>query len=58
MSNREKFDWDHRIKYLLKESCHPKTHDNYKDVVSFGLKRAKEFLEELGDHVPLYSSST
>jgi hypothetical protein len=34
----------------VKESFHPKTHDNYKDVVSFGLKRAKEFLEELGDH--------
>jgi len=52
MSNREQFDWDHRIKYLLKESFEPKTFQNYKRAVGRGLNNAKKFLQSTEELVP------
>lgn len=52
MSNREQFDWDHRIKYLLKESFEPKTFENYRRVVGRGLDNAKRFLQSTEELVP------
>ena len=45
VSNREQFDWDHRIQYLLKDSFAPKTFDHYKEVVGEGLDNAKMYLQ-------------
>lgn len=52
MSNREQFDWDHRIKYLLKDSFQPKTFEHYKQVVGRGLERARHYVELKAEPVP------
>ncbi len=52
MSNREQFDWDHRIKYLLKESFEPKTFQHYKRAVGRGLNNARTFLQSTEELVP------
>lgn len=52
MSNREQFDWDHRIKYLLKDSFQPKTFENYRRTVGRGLERARHYVELKAQPVP------
>jgi len=52
MSNREQFDWDHRIQYLLKDSFEPKTFQNYKRAVGRGLDNARKFLQSNEELTP------
>jgi fido (protein-threonine AMPylation protein) len=52
MSNREKFDWEHRIKYLLKDSFEPKTHEAYKLAASLGIDRARVVIMATAEVVP------
>jgi fido (protein-threonine AMPylation protein) len=42
--SREQFDWEHRIKFLLKDSFNPKTFKNYKDTVFIRLKNAEDYV--------------
>lgn len=52
MSNREQFDWDHRIKFLLKDSFQPKSFEHYKQTVGWGLERARHYVELKAQPVP------
>jgi len=52
MSNREQFDWDNRITYLLKDSFQPKTFEHYKQAVGRGLDNARSFLQSTKEIVP------
>ena len=52
MSNREQFDWEHRIKYLLKDSFSPKTFENYRREVARGLEDGRSFLKSMDEAIP------